>query len=489
MAGGRPGSGYHGRNGQSADVLRSAPNDCVSGSGVRRRLHPGPGPLGPFFFEDARGVLCDTTVEMTETMPGNIANVAPWQFDQYVVAEADGYATPNNSRSSRPTRSRGAPRCARMHARPGGAPQQRAVTHRRGARPGRRRPRSRAAGARRPPWRGACPSASPRSHAPGARPDENAPMRSTRTLVPGRTQLQVSWEPGLVRGVGRWPAAPIAHGDEVMAMLAAVGRARVGLEPARAGSVVGRRHAPTRSRSRSATCWAGSSPRAPIRSATTSAPSVRWLGRVAIWAVELTARGAMVPLLRRRTRRGGKAERLQRFVLRALDAGAGRRRRLERMAESMPGSVRALDRKVDGGALTRSALTGMVDAICRDGARRVEVPAPPPRVRTAGDVGEAFLGRLDGSAFDAPVGIAGEIETAASRAGARSVTDPHEPTDRPARRARRRRCMAPRGDRAGRAGAPRPIEQAIVTAEVESSALRRRDHAPRAHGARVPASG
>ena len=36
-------------------------------------------------------------------------------------------------------------------------------------------------------------------------------------------------------------------------------------------------------------------------------PSVRWLGRVAIWAVELTAHGAMVPLLRQRKRSSGSA--------------------------------------------------------------------------------------------------------------------------------------------------------------------------------------
>ena len=51
----------------------------------------------------------------------------------------------------------------------------------------------------------------------------------------------------------------------------------------------------------------------------------------------------------------------------------------------------------------------MVDAICRDSARRLEVPAPPPNVRTGHDVAEAFLARLDGSAFDAPVSIGGEI--------------------------------------------------------------------------------
>ena len=91
----------------------------------------------------------------------------------------------------------------------------------------------------------------------------------------------------------------------------------------------------------------------------------------------------------------------------------------------MPGSVLALDPKVDARALTRSALTGMVDAICRDSARRLEVPAPPPRVRTATDVAEAFLARLDGSAFDAPVAPrAARSSTRVERWG-RSVTGEH----------------------------------------------------------------
>jgi hypothetical protein len=88
----------------------------------------------------------------------------------------------------------------------------------------------------------------------------------------------------------------------------------------------------------------------------------------------------------------------------------------------MPGSVLALDTSVDARALTRSALTGMVDAICRDGARRIEVPAPPPRVRTANDVSEAFLGRLDGTAFDAPVAVGTEIAARVER-WARAVID------------------------------------------------------------------
>ncbi len=54
------------------------------------------------------------------------------------------------------------------------------------------------------------------------------------------------------------------------------------------------------------------------------APSVRWLGRVAVWAVELTASGAMVPLLRRRDSRRHARGRGQRLVRGAMDAGARR---------------------------------------------------------------------------------------------------------------------------------------------------------------------
>ena len=87
----------------------------------------------------------------------------------------------------------------------------------------------------------------------------------------------------------------------------------------------------------------------------------------------------------------------------------------------MPGAVLALDRKVDRRALTCSALTGMVDAICRTAASTVTVQAPPPHVRSASEVSEAFLGRLDGSAFDAPATTSDKIVAAIER-WARAVT-------------------------------------------------------------------
>ena len=181
---------------------------------------------------------------------------------------------------------------------------------------------------------------------------------------------------------------------------------------------------PMRWRSRWARCSAGSSPRAPATSATTSARACagwagRDLGRRAHRArrdgAAAPAAGAAQP----------SARRVERLVLGALDARARRRRapRPHGRRDARARCARSI-RKVDARALTRSALTGMVDAICRDSARRIEVPAAPPSVRTGHDVAEAFLARLDGSAFDAPVSIGARDRQRASNAGpARSPAD------------------------------------------------------------------
>ena len=134
----------------------------------------------------------------------------------------------------------------------------------------------------------------------------------------------------------------------------------------------------------------------------------------------------MVPVLRQRRRRSGSsrsehASYAVRWTPALVDPD-----RLAEVVEAMPGSVAALDPSVDARAVTRSALTGMVDAIGRDSARRIEVPAAPPVVRTGNDVTEAFLARLDGSAFDAPVRVAGELVSRAE-SWSRSVTREHSP--------------------------------------------------------------
>ena len=239
------------------------------------------------------------------------------------------------------------------------------------------------------------------------------------------TQLQVSWRPGRVVAWGGGPGAPVAGSDDVAKMLDDAGAPDGGMDCPRpdpdAEGCPGRR---ARRAVGDILGWLVAAGADQVGDGV--APSVRWLGDIAIWAVELTAHGAMVPLLRQRKRRSGSessssASFAVRWTPALIDAG-----RLHEMADDMPGSVAALDPSVDARALTRSALTGMVDAICRDSARRIEVPAPPPSIRTASDVTEAFLARLDGSAFEAPLRVAADFVTKTGD-WARSVTREHAP--------------------------------------------------------------
>nr|MBA2280258.1 DEAD/DEAH box helicase [Acidimicrobiia bacterium] len=62
-------------------------------------------------------------------------------------------------------------------------------------------------------------------------------------------------------------------------------------------------------------------------------------------------------------------------------------------------------------------LGAVVDAIVTDAARRMEVAAPPPMVRSAADVAEAFVTRLDGSVFPAPMSSAAEVSKRLERWG------------------------------------------------------------------------
>jgi superfamily II DNA or RNA helicase len=137
-------------------------------------------------------------------------------------------------------------------------------------------------------------------------------------------------------------------------------------------------------------------------------PSVRWLGRVAVWAVQMVMNGSVVPLLGQRKRGQGRSGESATYSVRWTPALVDARQ-LRDLAAAMPGSVAALDPSVDGRSIARSALTGMVDAICREAARRVEVPAPSPRPRSPSDVAEAFLGHLDGSQFEAPSSVGGDL--------------------------------------------------------------------------------
>ena len=290
--------------------------------------------------------------------------------------------------------------------------------------------------------------------------------------VATEVRLQVSWEPGRVVAWAAGPGCDPADARTVAAMLAAAdaptgpwsphpgvpipGQGRAEALAAPVGEVLG---------------WLVAAGSGQVGVAV--GDGVEWLGRVATWAVGLVARGAVVPLLRQRRRRANApAARSStssysvRWTPALLDP-----ERLGDFVTALPGSVLALDPAVDAKALVRSALTGMVDAICRDSARRVEVPAPPPVVRTATDVTEAFLGRLDGSAFDAPTKVAGDL-VARAEEWARAVIKDHLPVvvrlEAPAR-------PLDGWDLAVFAQSPKgglvPIERAIVDARSERADL------------------
>jgi hypothetical protein len=132
--------------------------------------------------------------------------------------------------------------------------------------------------------------------------------------------------------------------------------------------------------------------------------SVTWLGRVAVAAVRMVARGAIVPALRSNRRSDGRTLDLNvRWIPADVDKAEA-----EELAAAMPGPVVALAR-ADAKSVVLEVLRAVVDAIASDAAARVEMPAPPPVVRTGADVAEAVVTRLDGSAFVAPVAAGLEV--------------------------------------------------------------------------------
>jgi hypothetical protein len=132
--------------------------------------------------------------------------------------------------------------------------------------------------------------------------------------------------------------------------------------------------------------------------------SVTWLGRVAVEAVRLVARGAVVPSLRGTKRPTGKSLDLAvRWAPALVDPA-----QLDELTAAMPGAI-ALLAPSDARATTLEVLGAVVDAIVREAAGKLELPAPPPTTQTPSAVAEAFITRLDGSSFDAPVAAGAEV--------------------------------------------------------------------------------
>jgi len=132
-------------------------------------------------------------------------------------------------------------------------------------------------------------------------------------------------------------------------------------------------------------------------------PSVRWLGHVAMTGVRKVAEGAVVPTLRRKRRETGPTEFAVRWSPALLDNDE-----IGRLVTAMPGPIVAVT-PADPRAVTLASLGAVVDAIVRDAAGRVELPAPPPHVGTPAAITEAVAARLDGTTMRAPADLANEV--------------------------------------------------------------------------------
>jgi len=132
--------------------------------------------------------------------------------------------------------------------------------------------------------------------------------------------------------------------------------------------------------------------------------SVRWLGRVAVAAVAIVAQGRIVPSLRTHRHAEGKVMDLKvRWSPARVEEA-----RVTRLAGAMPGPVAVLSRK-DARTVTLEVIGAVVDAIALEAGEKLERPATPPVIRNAADVGEAFIARLDGSTFTAPIPAGAEV--------------------------------------------------------------------------------
>jgi hypothetical protein len=242
------------------------------------------------------------------------------------------------------------------------------------------------------------PAGNARSELAGQRTQAAVPVSAPTPLHVGLPQLQLSWDRGaIVAWVGGHGVEPEPT-EAIVARLTAVGAA--------------------------ANAWQDHEPiKLPngVRSDALAAPvpsilgwlvpfgrpsseedglgaSVTWMGLAAGLAVRLVAHGRMVPQLQKVGDAPGNRSYFEvRWEPTLID-----HEELSELVRTMPGTVALLEHHRDAKAVTRSVVAGFVDAICRDAAGRVEVPAPPPQPYSASDVAEAVLGRLDGSTFEAP---------------------------------------------------------------------------------------
>ncbi|GAC1529625.1 MAG: DEAD/DEAH box helicase [Acidimicrobiales bacterium] len=141
-------------------------------------------------------------------------------------------------------------------------------------------------------------------------------------------------------------------------------------------------------------------------------PSLFWLGRVAVLACDLVARGQVVPsleLVSQPSAPNGTGSQVARYIARWLPVPGTDARRLGQLAGRMPESVAVASAARDRTAVANAALAAMVDSICRAGVQRLGRPAPTVVARSLPTASDAFLSGLGTGPFDAEVPVAREL--------------------------------------------------------------------------------
>ncbi|UDY37603.1 DEAD/DEAH box helicase [Dermatobacter hominis] len=233
--------------------------------------------------------------------------------------------------------------------------------------------------------------------------DMDDPVAAIAAADPaGEIRLQASWVKGLIVVWAAGPGTVPESADALSDRLEAIGGPALGWQPHRDVSLPGGLNAAALSIPvGEALGWlvavGGGLGREGVGA------SVAWLGRVALDTVSLVARGAVVPTLSGAKRRGDTTDMAVTWRPALVDESA-----IASMAEAMPRQVTAVS-QADPRNVTRAVQGAVVEAIVNQAAGMLDFAAPPPQVRTAADVADAFATRLDGSTFTAPVAASAEL--------------------------------------------------------------------------------
>jgi len=137
-----------------------------------------------------------------------------------------------------------------------------------------------------------------------------------------------------------------------------------------------------------------------------SGPSLGWLGRMAVFAVDLVARGQVVPTMEPVGPPEGPSGM---FISRWQPVPGSEARRLGQLAAHMPETVAATALSRDRTVVTNTVLATLVDAICRAGAGRLSRQAPPVVARSLQTASEAFLSGLGNGPYRVEIPVAREL--------------------------------------------------------------------------------